>query len=1197
MPTTYYLDDTSAGAYPAFAGDDKYLLDTAVDTASTHSTGTIATGGLHRDNFSTPTGDPGASGTNTGTFTVEVNVTAADSNIDLSVDIHRVDSGGTDAGVAGLTSGGSSAVTLGATGLLTWTVTNPVLGTWATGDRFVVQLIFTNTSMHATATASYTIRSADAEVITPWGAATNTKTYTLQSYTKDTDQKQYTIQSYIQETFTKTHSVDAYINPVSKSHSIDSIIAFNVSYTFNGGSDETTITTSDTGSGDQFFAITNAAAGSEVVYDSAWSKSGQFSGRFTGGTGGGGFARWEWDNTTGGTTYFRGYFRGPSSAPAANLNILQPALDGTAAGAVRIDATTGVLRVIDSTFSGPSSPSTFAFEGNNEVIRIELKTTHDTTSGSMEARLFYGANIDGDTPDETLSISGKNTLSGYDAMRIGMISSSGPSVWWDEVAWTNVTWIGPLSTSGALQLPLLLNMGGAAPSYTTKTHSVDSLFSATLSKTQSIDSLLQMSFTETHSVDSSIKATLSETYSIESLLTASMSKTHSVDSLTKATLSKTHSVDSLTKATLSKTHSVDSLNKAALLKTHSLDTRIVTAAGLVYDDTYAAHGTQSAKVWTGTDAGTSYVEWTGLSISGSTVLYSRIYLYFTALESSDNAVIRYLDGTTSKAGVEITSGGNIRIFDSTGTKDTSTATIPTNQWFRIEFSTDANASTAAMSASLYSTMDSTTPTETISSSTGNTGTQFTAVRFGITSSVADYGPIWMDDLAVDTSSIGPYTKTKTHSLDGLTSVRFTKTHSIDSVIGEAATITHSVDSLTEATLTKTHAVDSLTTASFTETHDVDSLIRATLSKTLLVDSLTRATLSKTHSSDSLIEATLSKSHSIDSLTEATMSEAHVIESLIQATILETHDIDSLTKASLLKTHSVDSLMKATLSETHLVDSLMKATLSETHGVDSELQATQTLTKTYSIDSLTKAVLEKTYATDSLINITSTESYVVESLIQASLTESHVIDSLIQATISNTYSLESLIKATSSETHTTDSLIKASLIKTHALDSITKTTSSKTHSLDSSLEKTLVVTHALDLLTRESFSVSTSLDSLISFTYDISHQIDTLQRKTITVSTALSSVLFSGTQVFYQVESLTQKTFDVQGDIDGLVEKQFAVSGQIDASLSSRVSSTTSIDAKLSSQIRYNSFEGGVDDQLITVGTSGGDSGDPFEVVF
>ena len=102
---------------------------------------TVIPGGSVAGYVNTVAGDPSSSGTNTGTFTISLAISAPNAAFTITPVMWVANASGavqfpTVTGAA--QNGGNS--------LLTWTFVNPSLGTWASGDRFVVQFTFLNTN-------------------------------------------------------------------------------------------------------------------------------------------------------------------------------------------------------------------------------------------------------------------------------------------------------------------------------------------------------------------------------------------------------------------------------------------------------------------------------------------------------------------------------------------------------------------------------------------------------------------------------------------------------------------------------------------------------------------------------------------------------------------------------------------------------------------------------------------------------------------------------------------------------------------------------------------------------------------------------------------------------------------------------------------------------------------------------------------
>jgi hypothetical protein len=115
----------------------------------------------------TPPDVPGTLGNTSGTFTFAVNITAANSTTALSISLSRVSA----TGAVLATSAATAETTLGATGVKSFTLVNPALGTWSAGERLRVNYIFRRTN---TSAGSTTVRfNATSNVVAPWNLSAN----------------------------------------------------------------------------------------------------------------------------------------------------------------------------------------------------------------------------------------------------------------------------------------------------------------------------------------------------------------------------------------------------------------------------------------------------------------------------------------------------------------------------------------------------------------------------------------------------------------------------------------------------------------------------------------------------------------------------------------------------------------------------------------------------------------------------------------------------------------------------------------------------------------------------------------------------------------------------------------------------------------------------------------------------------------
>jgi hypothetical protein len=163
MSTEYFMtgDDSDLSGGSNFSK----ALDTTAPGDSTQGI-SVTTNTTETDFLFTPGGDPGASGI-TGDYTVIVDITSGNADLQVDVAIHRVNSAGTSQASAASDGGEQT----NAVGELTFTFTSADLGTWAAGDRLRVNLVQRDTSLHGDENTTYGIGSSGVRVTAPWSPA------------------------------------------------------------------------------------------------------------------------------------------------------------------------------------------------------------------------------------------------------------------------------------------------------------------------------------------------------------------------------------------------------------------------------------------------------------------------------------------------------------------------------------------------------------------------------------------------------------------------------------------------------------------------------------------------------------------------------------------------------------------------------------------------------------------------------------------------------------------------------------------------------------------------------------------------------------------------------------------------------------------------------------------------------------------
>jgi hypothetical protein len=149
----------------------------------------------------------------------------------------------------------------------------------------------------------------------------------------------------------------------------------------------------------------------------------------------------------------------------------------------------------------------------------------------------------------------------------------------------------------------------------------------------------------------------------------------------------------------------------------------VTGGTLAYSNAHVAKGSMAMSFATTTTSGTSYGQWSSGVIGTQTTLYGRAYVYLTGSPTSDDNIIAFQGGSNSFAGgIMIASSRQLRIQNNTFGQVSGGPTMPTGQWFRLEWKIVCGAAgSASFTLNYYATPDGLTPTNTLTDTAGGYG--------------------------------------------------------------------------------------------------------------------------------------------------------------------------------------------------------------------------------------------------------------------------------------------------------------------------------------------------------------------------------------------------------------------------------------------------------------------------------------------
>lgn len=185
-----------------------------------------------------------------------------------------------------------------------------------------------------------------------------------------------------------------------------------------------------------------------------------------------------------------------------------------------------------------------------------------------------------------------------------------------------------------------------------------------------------------------------------------------------------------------------------------------TGTTVQFSDEQAAHGGLSVKMASGATASGFGIRWT-TAVGTATTSYIRFYFYATGAPASNTRLIQFGNASGSTVNATVYWQTN-RKFATTnsgiGGGVATTATVPLNQWVRIEVKVVVNGASGTHEIRVYLTPDSATADSTNTASAQNNGTTAVGLwAFGnYFDSKANVPAFYMDDVGVSTTDwLGP----------------------------------------------------------------------------------------------------------------------------------------------------------------------------------------------------------------------------------------------------------------------------------------------------------------------------------------------------------------------------------------------------------------------------------------------------------
>jgi hypothetical protein len=185
---------------------------------------------------------------------------------------------------------------------------------------------------------------------------------------------------------------------------------------------------------------------------------------------------------------------------------------------------------------------------------------------------------------------------------------------------------------------------------------------------------------------------------------------------------------------------------------------IGTGAALTFDNTHVAHGRLAYKFSTGATAALSRLQW-NVSMGLQAKAWFRTYVWVDAWPAATIRLINMDQGTTACCVVVLLSSGKMQVrTGSAGTQTiTTTNTVPTGAWFRIEGFCIGDPALGQVELKLFTDPDSPTPLETQTSAANvNTFGLMDHFNVGVSTTTANVAAYWEDDVGFsNVAYLGP----------------------------------------------------------------------------------------------------------------------------------------------------------------------------------------------------------------------------------------------------------------------------------------------------------------------------------------------------------------------------------------------------------------------------------------------------------
>lgn len=354
-------------------------------------------------------------------------------------------------------------------------------------------------------------------------------------------------------------------------------------------------------------------------------------------------------------------------------------------------------------------------------------------------------------------------------------------------------------------------------------------------------------------------------------------------------------------------------------------------------------------------------------------------------------------------------------------------------------------------------------------------------------------------------------RTHKYNIIGLVTALRTHKYNIEQLV--TATRTHKYNIIQTLTATRTHLYNIIALLTSTRTHKyniIQQLIETRTHKYNVQAGTTPITETRTHKFNILQLVTANRTHkyNIEQLVTALRTHKYNIIGLVTATRTHKYNIIELVSATRTHKYNIIGLVQALRTHKYDMEGLVSAL--RTHKFNILEAVTKTTTHKYNILALVQALRTHKYDIIALVTALRTHKYHVEGLVTA--TRTHLYNILNTVTAVKTHKFNLLEAVTKTTTHKYNITALLTTLRTHKYNLVQTLTTTRTHLYNLLQSLTTQRTHK--------YNIVAAVTATRTHLYHIIQQITALRTHKYDVESALTTVTANRTHKFNIIAKLT-----------------------------------------------------------------------------